>query len=350
MMHESDLDGEEPMPLQLTKFDDDRVETCGMGGGVLPIAFDEDGTIHVLLGRERYISSWRGSCRWSGFEGCRKDGETMDATCVREFDEESLGLVMRKEDSHRMIRDRLFWIRIVLSVRCDRRPERYHCSYVVVIPWNPNLAVEFQELRAHLEYVDRLMHEWRLARPIFLGEHSENVGPVVDLGDEVHVFRARDDLPCVVVPPWTDEENNDDVDGGDTVKAVVIGDQAVELREWASVRDRTTRAINPSHDAVRVVRDEQWGLVQDVSVRNDYLEKDIMKWWSVKDLKRVMQARGQLGPDRFRPFFLPVLQTLLTEIEARPPHPGMIMQLDYTRTSWITARGKCMVACRSEQV
>ena len=82
------------LPLQSATFSDESIDAHGMGGGVVPFAVTPEGDVRLLLGRERWINSWRGSCRWSGFEGSRKDGESLQDTSVREFVEESLGVVL----------------------------------------------------------------------------------------------------------------------------------------------------------------------------------------------------------------------------------------------------------------
>ena len=80
------------LPIQRASFRDDDVRHYGMGAGIVPVARAPDGDLRVLLGRERFLPQWKGSCRWSGFEGSRKEGETLLQTAVREFSEESLGV------------------------------------------------------------------------------------------------------------------------------------------------------------------------------------------------------------------------------------------------------------------
>jgi hypothetical protein len=52
-------------------------------------------------------------------------------------------------------------------------------------------------------------------------------------------------------------------------------------------------------------------LLQCVNVNLDHLEKDHIRWWNVPLLHAVMQGRGVCDKERFRPYFMPVLQTLL---------------------------------------
>ena len=86
------------IPLKETVFDFDKINDNIIGAGILPISIDEKGNIKLLLGKERYINHWRGSLKWSGFEGGRKNGETIERTAAREFIEESIASVKFKID------------------------------------------------------------------------------------------------------------------------------------------------------------------------------------------------------------------------------------------------------------
>jgi hypothetical protein len=68
---------------------------------------------------------------------------------------------------------------------------------------------------------------------------------------------------------------------------------------------------------VSVEYDGRWRLLQHVDVNVDHLEKDQVRWWSIDELDAVIVGQGQFGVDRFRPYFLPVLQTALTLVRTR---------------------------------
>jgi predicted NUDIX family NTP pyrophosphohydrolase len=96
------------MEIKSSHFENTDIDNLGFGAGVLPYAIDEHGEIHVLLGRERFVSSWKGSCTWSGFEGSKKDNETIANTAIREFVEESLGVVLNEQEISTIINDKTF--------------------------------------------------------------------------------------------------------------------------------------------------------------------------------------------------------------------------------------------------
>ena len=285
-----------------TEFCGDAVEAWGMGAGVVPVALAPDGTYRVLLGRERFLPQWKGSCRWSGFEGSRKEGERVRQTAVREFCEESLG-VLQDDVADAVARD-AHWIRIVLRIRNERRSaaERYHATYVVPVAWDAHAPERFLKTRLALEHVDRAAQEWRYARPAALGE-EDFVGDVTPRADgAAHVSDVAPRTWARMV-----------VQGG----GCVAGEAARGVLEWQRLRDRVERTL-VAHPGVTTRRCAR-GLLQSVHLNRDYMEKDQVRWWTVPELRQVLSAHGHLGHDRFRPYFLPVLQTLLQELAAAPP-------------------------------
>ena len=111
--------------VQRASFRAEDIETHGMGAGIVPVSQDENGEYRFLLGRERFLPQWKGSCRWSGFEGARKGDESMRVAAAREFAEESLGVLGAAHAPH--------WVRIAVRILSERRAERYHATYVVPV-------------------------------------------------------------------------------------------------------------------------------------------------------------------------------------------------------------------------
>ena len=305
------------MEIRESCFDSHRIEDMCMGAGIVPISTDETGTPHLLLGRERWIPQWRGSCRWSGFEGARKCDEDVVAAASREFWEESMGVVRFTGDTKPIpvyvvactLRMKRFWRRIVLRIDGGRRAERYHCTYVVPVPWDVNTPERFREMRCKIEHIDRLFQELRHTRPRCLGEFGEHIGNVHENEDgSVTAYKLACTCPCILRTPWSIATDNADLVGATFTNE----DQRRRVLEWFRTRERLERAL-VVHPCVRVVRDTKWGYVQDVCIQRDFLEKDQIRWWSVNELNDVISERGQLGPERFRPYFLPVLQTILSQ-------------------------------------
>lgn len=300
------------MNLQSCVFDHDTIEAHGMGAGVVPFAYAPTGERMCLLGRERFCTSWKGSCRWSGFEGSRKDPESLMETALREFTEESLGVIPGIDATY--LAAKHFWIRIVLRISSERQLERYHSTYVTQVPYDETVPARFLQLRLQLESIERLLQEWAYTRPVVLGDNSD-VGPVTLL-DEVEtqgssriLIQRRVPTPvekgAVLASPWSRLDEH-------LQEAILEGESAYGVLQWTKLRDRLERMLR-SHPSLVVRRDQKWKLVQEAHVIKDHLEKDQVRWWSETELRHVIEQRGTLGPDRFRPYFMPVLQTILAE-------------------------------------
>ena len=161
------------------------------------------------------------------------------------------------------------------------------------------------------------MQELRHTRPDVLGDDGLLVGSIVttDQGQAV-VRRTQSASPSVLVPPW----GRDPYDARYTCATLHDESDVQELLAWRDLRQKLTNAVI-DHECVCVHRDEEWGELQDVVILRDHLEKDQIRWWSASELRQVIRERGTLGSDRFRPYFMPVLQTVLTEIDAEMPAP-----------------------------
>jgi 8-oxo-dGTP pyrophosphatase MutT (NUDIX family) len=298
------------MELRSTKFIPNAIESNGIGAGILPYAVDPQGVPHFLLGRERFIPSWRGSCRWSGFEGSRKENETMLQTALREFEEESLGVICTAEHIENVISSESYEFRIVLRIVTDRDIQRYHSTYVIRIPWDADLPEQFQRTRSAIEHVDRLQQEFHHARQLTACPDTEDIGTVETVGEGyVRVMRHVSTAPCIVHTPWAIDHETQ------IVSAVFHGQEAQMLSSWNSLRSKLERAVIASgHPSLVVERDTVFEQLQRVRSSRDHLEKDQIRWWSLPDLSSVLRNRGVFGSERFRPYFLPVLQTAISEL------------------------------------
>lgn len=309
------------MDIEEACFDLRDVEQYCMGAGIIPLAVcPETNVPHLLLGRERWVHSWKGSCRWSGFEGSRKECESTRMSAAREFVEESMGCVRMCPSDRRYdrIRDIIqclerhnYWKRIVLRIDADRRIERYHTTFLVPIPWCEDIPQRFFETRMEVEQIDRLTQEWNCTRPFSIGELGEIIGPIDVTETAVHVQKSLDTSPCILRRPWKRDT--------DVLRATFTDPTDIQnIVRWSELRDRLTRAVQRcKHPCVSVECDERWRFVQHVDVNVDHLEKDQVRWWSIDELDAVLDGRGQLGAERFRPYFLPVLQTALNLVRTR---------------------------------
>lgn len=241
-------------------------------------------------------------------------------SAAREFVEESMGCarLCPRDRPYDRIRDVIqclehlnYWKRIVLRIDTDRRIERYHTTFLVPVVWSEEIPQRFFDTRMEVEQIDRLLQEWNYTRPFNLGELGEIIGPIEVTETAVHVQKCLDTSPCILRRPW---RRDTDVLTATFTDPLDIQD----IVRWNEIRNRLTRAVQRcKHPSVSVEYDERWRLLQYVDVNADHLEKDQVRWWSIDELDAVIVGQGQLGVDRFRPYFLPVLQTALTLVRTR---------------------------------
>jgi hypothetical protein len=306
------------MFMKETHFDQQSIERFGMGGGVLPTSLDPETKEPLfLLGRERWSSLWRGSLNWSGFEGSRRKAETNLEASLREFTEETLGVVIEKEKIQRMIHDGEHLFRVVLRVVSESKIPRFHTTYVVSIKYDENIPSLFMEKRLHIEYVDRLVQEWKQTRSQWLMETSENpeeeedyIGKLVDCGTYIQTQRSLLNVPSFLKHPWKRSVEDEHLFNASFSNQldVLMG------RKYFELRRKIERAVQTSHDCMTIVRDKRWNEIQNVVFNSDYLEKDQVRWWKKEELERVLEDRGVYSTDKFRPYFLPVLQIALSKM------------------------------------
>ena len=129
------------------------------------------------------------SCRWSGFEGSRKAGETLKEAAVREFTEESLGVVTSPTTVRERIEEKNYWVRVVLRIGNDRRAERYHATYVVQVPWDESYSMSFDEIRRDIERLERCSKELDRLFPGFASHTGVELGNVTDDGSNILLTR-----------------------------------------------------------------------------------------------------------------------------------------------------------------
>ena len=246
----------------------------------------------------------------------------------REFVEESLGVVNTCIDKqlntlhivHSLLKTGMFWRRIVLQVRHVQRPNRFHATYLLPIEWDPDIPRRFLDTRTRLEYIINLAQEWEHCFPKHLIDENDHIGPVTVHSDGCITCHRTCDAPSILNSPWSRD--------GPTTSVATFDDKrdAEQLVRWVNLRDRLTRATMTPHSCVHIEYDRVWGLIQRVHVDQAALEKDHVRWWTTTELDEVISGRGQLGMDRFRPYFLPVLQTMLNvigeHVKRRGAFPG----------------------------
>lgn len=288
---------------------------------MIPFSRLPSGEHVLLLGRERFIPQWKGSCRWSGFEGSRKADETLVSTAVREFHEESLGVILSREDIVRIIRERLYWIRVVLRISNERKAERYHTTYLVHVPFDDRITDTFLSKRRSLEHLERLCRDFDRLAPTFSNIMEAEIGSVECTEEGVRLYRHSVNLlsECADAEPddedivWSKRE-----EGVDTISVPHAHPYATRIRAWNVAREEL-ESNTYEFECICKHYGDVTGRLQKTHVLVEHLEKDQVRWWTESDLRIVLDQKGCMGDDCFRPYFLPVLQTVLHELARAPP-------------------------------
>ena len=69
------------------------------GTGVLPFTIHND-KLFFLLGQEKKINNWEGSCKWSDFGGKLEKGLTFQENAIKELTEESFGVLGKPKNKY----------------------------------------------------------------------------------------------------------------------------------------------------------------------------------------------------------------------------------------------------------
>tara|TARA_B110000046_G_C12993224_1_gene398804 strand:+ start:432 stop:1364 length:933 start_codon:yes stop_codon:yes gene_type:complete len=309
------------IPLQETYFNFDGIRDRIIGAGILPVALHPERGACFLLGKERYINHWRGSLKWSGFEGGRKSEEEIECTAAREFIEESLGTVrLNGEDPEienvaDMLRRGDYVARIVLCIlHGEDADRRYHVTYVVEIPYDDSYGERFSTRRRTLfDLQTKVQHLSRLFDSI-VTTRLPCEGSMYDGIFIVAVTRVECLHPHLMRVEFEDDH------GASHVREIddVCDEDGAAYARWFRTRQACSMDIDKidyCKDAIVVERDAN-NLVISARVNEDYIEKQSVRWWTVSELKAVLGNGGYMHTEFFRAYFLPVLQRAIGEMPA----------------------------------
>lgn len=308
--------------VQKTHFEFDQIKESIVGAGIIPVAVDARERIHLLLGKERYINHWRGSLKWSGFEGGRKSGEDIEQTAAREFLEESLGTVPLRgceptvESIVAALRNELYTTRIVLCILHGEDSERrYHVTYVFESTLSEKCVEDFSAQRHRLLELDAMANE--------LARASLHVSKA-DLPFEDKEYKSRTVLGVSRVERvdktvlLIDFQDVDGVTRNERVEDV-SEDLCDAYSNWFLLRQRCSTQLKKEEACALAlcIKKDGNGLVTDLQVIDDFIEKQSIRWWSASELEVVFLNGGLYRTEYFRAYFLPVLQQTLKELGHR---------------------------------
>ena len=313
------------IPLKETEFDFDAINDQIVGAGVLPVSIDDAGQVRFLLGKERYINHWRGSLKWSGFEGGRKPGENVERTAAREFVEESIGIVSFNgvastiDVVHERILNGEYFARIVLCIlHGDNAERRYHVTYIVQVPYDKEYSGRF--IRRRRSFVDLHNNSQQLSK---LNEELLRM----DVPIENQVY--KDTMISAIIRIERDSKHGLRVecisDKGTTFTYHLdwLNEEQCNIYlRWFHTRLAFTvdcdEFARTCHSAISMERNTK-NIVTGAKMNEDFIEKQTIQWWNIDELRHVLMNGGYLNTDFFRAYFLPVLQRAIQEIDEFKP-------------------------------
>ena len=284
-----------------------------MGGGILPFCMI-NGEILILLAQERQVMHWRGSQKWSGFEGGRKNEEDIFTTASREFQEESLAIcniVSNTKDFPTvceisdLLKEKDYEMRITLRVADDDK-HREHVTFLKRIEYDKYMYIRFTCIRDQLITLFHMIDNMNSITisegfPDFGGKYNNINISVIDRVSNI-------DSKMVVV---CKDENSVQHEFKMAVCYTYMSRITSKIRIIKAIK--IYMDLHPDilhHPSISNSRH-----IHDMKINADFLEKQVIRFWSVRELREVISNGGFKGEDVFRAYFIPVLQTILDNID-----------------------------------
>tara|TARA_B100001989_G_C24496577_1_gene442504 strand:- start:261 stop:1148 length:888 start_codon:yes stop_codon:yes gene_type:complete len=291
------------MEIVSTLFDEKHVEKNGIGAGILPFSINEEGKYCLLLAKEKFNPSWKGSNRWSGFEGGKKMTETYIDNAFREFKEESLNTIVTEENIKKVLEESRYNLKLVVNIKQEKMQTKYHVTYLVFIPWQTKCIEEFTKIREKLQNLkmcEDILKKLYQNLSIFQLYTKTNIGYILSVKS---IENKDDDEMCVTYMVKDDDES--------IVEKKVICPMDSKACMWQYMRKCITFMLKfYDHEAITKSYD-YLNIIHNVSVNEDYLEKEKMKWWEFDKLEKVVSNGGTYENELFKPFFIPVVKSVL---------------------------------------
>ena len=290
-----------------------------VGAGIVPFMISPQKEIFLILGKEKITPRWKGSDKWSGFEGGRKNPETVEETAAREFCEESLNCICVNTSSKQclysdilnMLQNKEYTLRLVFCTKQAKKCMQYHVTYVIQVPFQINTTKKFMEKRIQLLQLEEINRNLNNMSCDFLdGKPYMIEGMAYEKSIIKSIFKAyvQSDKLAILLQTETDQIYTYE----SYIKDIK---SAMKYTEWLNERNRLKKLINAigEDSAYTVV----WlnNTVNAVDINDDYLEKQYIKNWSLSELKTVVHNCGFLNSEFYRVYFMPVLQQIIVQLE-----------------------------------
>lgn len=299
------------IPISEIDFDEDDIRRNAIGAGIIPIAITQNGSCRIILGKERYICYWRGSQKWSGFEGSRKTDETVEETAAREFLEESMyciplcGVPLTFDALVLALRKGMYVRRIVVQIEHENQTQpKYHITYIMQTTYDNHETMFSQRRHDVLKLLNDSIYFMQCARNL-KNSHFPREGCTTDNKIVSRIVSVEKDDTNMIVGYEDDCENAH-------MKLYDNTTLCNSYEDWFHTRHACVNMAHHMREDIDpksvIVRRDMYDNVTSISINEDIIEKQSITWWSSSDLHIVMQNGGYKDGEFFRAFFLPVLQ------------------------------------------
>lgn len=310
-----------------------------LGSGIVPFTRVND-EILFIFGKERFVENWQGSHKWSGFEGsCHEFENSIDTAC-REFDEETLMAL-----PFDMLYNDLVNNRYNLKITTSSRTNKQHITYVKFIPASDSLVRcvrTFEKIRQKISYVyqkrERVLETEALIREFNSMQSSQSIlmmpGVTFRMLDATFVVTQVIDVRFYkylmfsrIMCARTDRAAASTLGGLSSSSGIPIlkevsydtrtipNEVTLAYTQWSEsrmqlttvCRDLMTLSKNVFSD-LRFTEDNMF--VSHVAFNDSYMEKEMILFWSLEELVRVVST-GDLS--MFRTNFHAILHAIVHE-------------------------------------
>jgi len=329
------------------------MKSVSYAAGIIPYAICpySNSNVYFLLGKEGNSPGWKPStnkwCDFGGRSDFKEDKGSVEQTAAREFVEESLGVisfhppVFREEISKEYqqtnkvfeeLQKKSFTKKIIMTKQFDNKHVKF-IYFLKQIPWKPELPHIFKEIRDQILKIKNLSKQYHdLCKK--LPKESKFRVPGQSLED--------DDVSKVVVDMCLKKSKKELMGVSTIVKYTLLSTsfhdplECKDSREfWDSPEFLVIKQIIhvfselktafqklpdslQKHDVFKVkYLSSSVNFFIDIHVKDQYLEKQCMEWWSLPKLSNALNNGGISHNEFLRPNFLPMVAILLKTFKYR---------------------------------
>ena len=199
--------------------------------------------------------------------------------------------------------------------------------YLKRIPWQPELPSQFDSIRSRLFHLRSLSQKYQenisvlpknIPLPGFTAEdiYHPTSNSERDITSQVHIvvnMHLTDKIDAIRYSYWTSNGIKYEI-----VKFSKFGNHIEgKMRKVIDIWQRLRHSFYllpycmRNHPALDIEMVPNTALIINLKVKNCYMEKQSVSWWSLPRLSEVIQHGGLFRGEMFRPNFLPFLAVVL---------------------------------------